>query len=127
MGSIVVDRVAPDLVGTIVMRPQDFGRRRITIDDLEPETMTLLDEVGHRLKADLEFIDLIRYQRLRVGVAVVGHSVRAARRVEGAMRRAQPTARDEFGKRIKSLAAIIWRLRKLIAELDEEIGVTRGR
>src|SRR6476620_659868 len=100
MRSIVMDRVAADLVGTIVMRPQYLGCRRITVDDLDTETMTLLDKVSHRFKADLKFVDLVRRQRLRISVAVVRHHVCAACRVDGAVRCAQPAARDEFRKRV---------------------------
>src|SRR4029077_5331935 len=100
MRSIVMDRVAADLLGTIVMRPQDFDCRRITVDDLDPETMTLLDKVSHRFKADLKLVDLVRRQRLRISVVVVRHHVCAERRVDGAVRCAQPAARDEFRKRV---------------------------
>ena len=62
----------------------EFRGRRIPVDDFEPKAMTLLDEISHGLEADLEFVDLVGRERLRIGMAVVGHHLRAARRVERA-------------------------------------------
>ena len=101
----MINCVVTDFVGPIVVRPQDFSCRRIAIDYLKPQAVTLLDEIRHRFQTNLKFVDFVGCQRPRIGMALVRDHVRAAFCIERAVRSAQPSARDEFGKRIKSLAA----------------------
>src|SRR3974390_511737 len=63
---IMMNRVASDLVGPVIVAPENFRGRGSAIYDFKPQAMALLDEVGHRLKTDFEFVDLVRRQRLRV-------------------------------------------------------------
>src|SRR5262249_51951535 len=89
--------------------------------------MVLLDEISHRLETDFEFINFVRLQRLRIGMAVVRHHVAAARWIKRTMRGTQPSACNKLSKRIQSLGAVVARLGKLVGELNEKIGVARRR
>src|SRR5262245_41532189 len=121
MARVVMDGVAADLVRAVIVRPQHLGHRRITVDDLDPDAMALPEAERHRLEPDVEAIDLAGHERLRRGMGVVGIELRAARGIKRAVRGAQPPPGDDLAAGIESLAALFARLRKLVAQLDEEI------
>src|SRR5260221_1314360 len=86
----VPDRVLPDLVRRVVVRPEHVGHHGIAVHDFQPDAAALPEAVGIRLDTDVESIHLARLERLRLGVRVIWLHPGAALRVERTVRRAQP-------------------------------------
>src|SRR5436190_6745590 len=123
----VPERVLADLVRLIVVRPQDIGNGRVAVDDFQADAIALLELESVGLDADIEAVHLARLERLRLVVRPVGFHLRRAALVDGAMRRAQPALRHDLESGVDALRALVRRLRELLRELDDEVGIaSRG-
>src|SRR3972149_2297698 len=125
----VPDRVLADLVGRVIVGPEHVGKRRVAVGDVQADAIALLELEGIRLDADLELIDLAGLDRLRVFVQKVGLHLGAVLLVDGAVGCAQPALGHDLESRVEALRPVFRRLRKLLGELDDKIGVfaRRGR
>src|SRR5262249_8551923 len=115
----MVDRISANLARNKIMRPQHVGYGRISVDDLEPHTATLLESLRHRFDADIESVDFAGLDRFRIGMGVIRLHLGAFLWVERTMRSTQPAFRDPEIGGIEILGTILGRLRHLFRKLDK--------
>src|SRR5436190_1235229 len=92
-----------------------------------PPAMALLEHVGDRQHLDVELINLAGRERLRIGVGVERPLGLGALLILLAVRGLQPALRHRREARLIALLPRRVVLRMLVRQLDDELGVDRGR
>src|SRR5260221_4956260 len=109
------------------MRPQHIGDRRVAVHDLEADAVALLELERIRLDGDVEAVDLAGLERLWLRVGEVRLHLGRALLVDSPVRGTQPALGDDLEVRVEPLGAILGRLRILLRELDDEVGIALRR
>ena len=121
------DGVLPELVGRVlVVKPAEFRQSGISVREIDSDAVALLESVCGRHDRHFDLRDRAGFKGLRIGVRVPERVFGRPLRVHSTVGRPQPALGHHPRCRLNVFRPTIRRLRRLVVELDHEVGIAVG-